>query len=485
MHLSVVRPSLTGNQISRGHNAMATLAKWLLLVKGATGLDGAIAYTALARSFQILGSVGMVLLIVRFLSPVEQGYYYALLSLTALQMVFELGFSTVILQMAAHEVVHLNLNQNSIVDQHSVAYGRLASVLQKTVRWYVVAGSLMLLTLIPIGRLFFYRLSPTAHGVSWEGPWRFAAIACVGGFVMNPMYSFLEGCGQIRPVAKMRLIQVLVGIALGWAAMLTHRGLYSPGIAMMAATAIGVPMLWTRRRLILPLWRFRSSHHNVDWWDEVWPFQWKIAITSLCTYFTSQLFTLILFAFKGPQEAGRLGMSLSITFYLNSLVGPWMSTKAPTFGGMAAQKQFHELDSLFFRTLRQSVVIFVLVAATWEVCLFGISRIAPSLGARMVSPLVFALFFATIISTHIVQSEGIYLRAFKREPFLGQSTIIALATVAASMLTAKQLGIYGISLSYFFCTGVMGLLFATHIFRTRRKAYALNEWTISRSLLVE
>ena len=69
------------------------------------GLDGPVAYTFLARIVNIVGSTGTVLLIVRFLSPVEQGYYYTLLSLVALQAVFELGFSFVIQQLAAHECV--------------------------------------------------------------------------------------------------------------------------------------------------------------------------------------------------------------------------------------------------------------------------------------------------------------------------------------------------------------------------------------------
>ena len=47
--------------------------------------------------------MGSVLLIVHFLTAAEQGYYYALWSLVALQSVFELGFSFVILQVAAHE----------------------------------------------------------------------------------------------------------------------------------------------------------------------------------------------------------------------------------------------------------------------------------------------------------------------------------------------------------------------------------------------
>ncbi len=52
--------------------------EWVLWLKHLLGLDRAIAYTVLARGVQILGSTGTVLLILRFLSPVEQGYYYTL-----------------------------------------------------------------------------------------------------------------------------------------------------------------------------------------------------------------------------------------------------------------------------------------------------------------------------------------------------------------------------------------------------------------------
>ena len=76
----------------------------------AIGLDRAIAFTVLGRVVQGLGSVGSVLLIVHFLTASQQGYYYALWSLVALQSVFELGFSFVILQVAAHERAVLEIH---------------------------------------------------------------------------------------------------------------------------------------------------------------------------------------------------------------------------------------------------------------------------------------------------------------------------------------------------------------------------------------
>src|SRR3974390_892169 len=64
------------------------------------GVDRAVAFTLVARAVQMLGSTGTVLLIVHFLSPIKQGYYYTLLSLVALQVIFEVGFAVVVLQMA-------------------------------------------------------------------------------------------------------------------------------------------------------------------------------------------------------------------------------------------------------------------------------------------------------------------------------------------------------------------------------------------------
>ena len=79
-------------------------------IKHFIGIDRAVFFTLASRVLQVVSSTGTVLLIIRYLSPVAQGYYYTLLSLVALQTIFELGFSFVILQLAAHETAHLTLH---------------------------------------------------------------------------------------------------------------------------------------------------------------------------------------------------------------------------------------------------------------------------------------------------------------------------------------------------------------------------------------
>lgn len=71
------------------------------------GVDRAIRFAVPGRGWSSLAGGVTVALIARFLSPDEQGYYFTFGSLIALQIVFELGFSSVILQMTSHERTRL------------------------------------------------------------------------------------------------------------------------------------------------------------------------------------------------------------------------------------------------------------------------------------------------------------------------------------------------------------------------------------------
>ena len=92
-------------------------------------MDRAIAFTVLARGWSGLAGLVTVALIARFLSPAEQGYYFTFGSLVAMQLVFELGFSVVILQLATHECAHLTLGRDGRVAGDGIAQARLASIL--------------------------------------------------------------------------------------------------------------------------------------------------------------------------------------------------------------------------------------------------------------------------------------------------------------------------------------------------------------------
>src|SRR5258708_6581472 len=153
---------------------------------------------------------------------------------------------------------------------------------------------------------------------------------------------------------------------MSWGAFLAHHGLYSPTMVNLGLAAGGLAFLYSRRHLCLGLLRYPVGKQAVSWREEIWPFQWKIAVTWLSVYLSMSVFTPILFAYRGPADAGRLGMSLNIATYLWTVVLAWMSTKAAPFGQMIARGEFDRLDRLFFRTFWQSMVVLIVIAGAAE-----------------------------------------------------------------------------------------------------------------------
>ncbi len=434
-------------------------------LKRRTGLDRAIAFSMLGRGWSAVAGIVSVLLIGRFLSPPQQGYYYTFSSLAALQIIFELGFSFVILQLAAHERVHLAPRPDGSFPPGSPAFARLASVLQQAVRWYSVAALFMLLALSAGGWAFFSR-QPSA--VAWQLPWFLVVLASSCTFQIDPVVSFLEGCGKIVEVGRLRLSQAMLGNTLAWCALLLHHGLLAP-FALIAGQAVaGGLFLHAHRRLLRPLLRATVGDHGVHWATEIWPFQWRIAISWASSYCILQLLNPILFLFRGPAEAGRLGMSASICNSLGAVALAWITTKAAPFGSLIAGRRFAELDTLFFRALRQSTALLAATGALFLLFLAALIHLFPRIGARVVPLPLFALLLLTLVCTHLTVAQAYYLRAHKKEPFLAFWVAIAVLAAVSMTLLARRWGTAGITLGYFACAGLLRCGAATWVFFRKR-----------------
>lgn len=450
----------------RGISLMHMLKHWI-------GLDRAIVFTISARFWQALSGLVTLFLITRFLTPSEQGYYYTFFSIVALQIVFELGFSFVILQLAAHERAYLTFLPDGRIEGDPVAHSRLASVLQKAVYWYMGAGALMAAALIPTGFWFFSAHPTTGVAVAWRLPWISLVLAAMLAFQIDPVFSFLEGCGFVAQVAQRRLTQALLGSILAWSAMVMHKGLYAPALLILGQVAIGLAYLLSNRhrKLLGNLLRYSVGQNFVGWRKEIWPFQWKIAVSWMCGYFIFQLFSPVLFAFQGAEAAGRMGMSLNVATGIGSIAIAWMNTKASPFGALVARGEFKQLDHLFFRTLKQSTALLVFGAALFLSLLAVYGHYVPRFSARLLPLWVLAVLLVGTVINHIVYSQALYLRAHKQEPFLGQAVISAILIGSLTLFLGKYYGANAIVLGLIIQGLLFGFPYATYIFVSKRKQW--------------
>lgn len=455
----------------------ARRGEFLRKVKHYTGLDRAIAFSVLGRGWSALAGVVSVVLIARFLSPGQQGYYYTFSSLVGLQIIFELGFSFVILQLAAHERAKLTVHANGLIEGSEISRARLASILHKAVRWYSVAAVVLAVSLLLIGFRFFTK----EHGsvvVPWQAPWTMVVLASSLTFQIDPIISFLEGCGKVVQVGRLRMTQGIVSSFLSWGAMLLHHGLYSPGFIILGQAIVGLVFLFRNRGLLLPLMRLKPGIHTISWTKEIWPFQWRVAVSWASAYFIWQVMNPIAFAYCGPVAAGRLGMSLNIANSLGALALSWMTTKAAPFGSLIARRQFEELDRIFFRALKQSTVILLAGVATLLASLPVLFHFFPRFQSRLLELPLFTVVLLTTVCSHVVVSEAYYLRAHKKEPFLFFWVAIALISGGSLLWLAKWWGIAGVVAGYFFCSGLLRILAAHYVFCTKKKEWHSDSQTL-------
>ncbi len=435
------------------------------------GVNTAVLYTLIGRGWGLLSGIVTLLLVLRTLSPAEQGYYYTFASLMAMQVLFELGMSYVVMQFASHEMAHLTWTSGGRIEGDANAKSRLRSLLLLSLKWYGVIAALVIVVIMPLGWMFFSS-NQTESTINWQFAWGWLVFASALNVIVMPLMSLLEGSGRVAEIARLRMFQNILGSLVAWAMLFGGAGLLAmPAMSTSYALTVLVWLWYWQRGFFKALLRSKVKAAEVDWKTEIWPFQWKIALSWLSGYFIFQLFTPVLFAYRGAIEAGQMGMSMSIANALMSIPMAWMSTAAPKFGTLVAKSDYDSLDRLFRSTLFQSLAVMVMLGAMLVAVNYYVHIENIQFAFRILDPLPFTLLILTTILNYVTYAESAYLRAHKVEPFLTISLISAVLIATLTYIMGKRYGAEGIMFGYLFVCASVGFGWGSLIFISKRREW--------------
>jgi O-antigen/teichoic acid export membrane protein len=439
---------------------------------GYMGVDRAIVYTLAGRGWGLLSSAVTLLLVVRFLTPDEQGYYYTFASLLAMQIFFELGMSYVIMQFSSHEMVHLSWSDNGTIEGNAQSKNRLRSLLVLMAKWYGVIATFIIALILPIGWVFF-SVSYPQSSVSWQVAWVWLVSSAAINIFFLPLLALLEGCGHITEIARLRMYQNIIGSLAAWGTLISGGGLLAMPAMNTGLAFTALVWLWRTKRVFFKnlLDCKIDATAGIQWKTEIWPFQWKIALSWLSGYFIFQLFTPVLFAYRGAVQAGQMGMSFSIANALMSIAMAWMSTKAPQFGTLIARKDYINLDQIFNLTLSRSLFVMVVLGAVLCLANYFLHVEHVQFASRFLDPLPFTLLMLATTLNYVTYAQSAYLRAHKQEPFLLISLVSAGLIAALTLVLGKEYGAVGVMSGYLSVCTVIGLGWGSKIFLSKR-----HEW---------
>ncbi|MCX7089216.1 MAG: hypothetical protein NTV00_14335 [Methylococcales bacterium] len=437
------------------------------------GIDRAVFYTLLARSWSVGVGLLTIYCISHFLSPTLQGYYYTFNSLIALQIFVELGLNFAIVQFASHEMIHLSWQSDGTIGGSELAKRRLQSLIGFGLTWFGIAALLMMGFLIPIGMVFFDRTAETGiTSTEIYLPWTLLVIFTALNLIGSSVVALIEGCGQIAQVAILKLLQSILTGTVVLLSLSQGLGLYA--LVGNSAVLLAITLVWLAgnyRWFLIDLLKHRSKLPGMSWRHEIWPFHWRIALSWMSGYFIFNLFNPLLFATHGSKLAGQMGISLQIISTLNGTALVWINTKAPIFGQLIAKRQPKQLDALFFRALFISMIALSITLLIIGCVLWYLDTIGSVFVQRLLPLPLLGGLALVCLANHIVFAEASYLRAHKQEPFMALSIASGIVTACLALLLVPIYGAEGAVAAYASTAIVIGLFGGTAVFLRKRRQW--------------
>lgn len=203
---------------------------------------------------------------------------------------------------------------------------------------------------------------------------------------------------------------------------------------------------------------------------EIFPYQWKIAISWISGYFIFQLFNPVLFATEGAIVAGQMGMTLSILSGIQALSMNWINTKIPLYSNLIVVKDYNSLDYIFKKTLRQQIFVCLFLLSVMFVGLNILNITGFTLGDqrvvdRFLPTIPMLLMMISLLVNMPIFSWATYLRCHKKEPFLINSIVNGIACCLSTFILGKLYGLWGVTIGYC-CITLLNLYWAKYIFKT-------------------
>lgn len=440
---------------------------------GKAGLDSSIAFTILSRIVQSAGGLLTLIMITRFLNKNEQGYFYTFLSILAIRMFFEMGLTIILTQYVAHEAAHLSWSNKFALIGEEYYLSRLASIIQLSVKWFLILAVLMFLVLLFGGRFFFSKFN-TQLNISWQLPWLILSISTCFILMLDLLLAILEGLGKINEIAKLRLAQHSVNLILLGLFLFANLKLLSHGLALFGSTIItGIILLASGNlKVIKKLWQAQVKW-KVNYKKEILPYQLRIALGNVSNYFVFQLFNPVLFATQGPIVAGQMGATQTFLNGIGVVSISWMSTKIALFSKLVAKQKFRQLNLSFKKSTFISVIVCFTGIIAFIVLVLVLKKYYPALGNRFLGIEPIILLGLTQLANVIGTAQGYFLRSFKKDPFFVSSIIIGILTGISTLICSKYFGITGITMGCFIINGVIGVIWGTIIYKNKKY-----EWTV-------
>ena len=399
-------------------------------------------HTLINQLVRLFSGPLILLLIPIYLTAPEQGYWFTIVSLAALSVFADLGFTTIILQFSAHEFAYLKFDDNKQIIGPSKYLERLSSLLHFSLKWSFKISMIAFPIILVIG---YYILSQkNSQGIIWTYAWLIYGSASILIFLNNIVISFIEGCNSVGDMQKIRFlitisnsIVIIIGLVLGF-------NLYALSFALLISSLIGAFLIYSRYSTMLKQLYYMKIISVYNWKEKILPLLGRYSISWISGYFIFSIFTPLVFHFYGPELAGKIGLSTALWVAVFGISNIWITVILPKINMYISKKNYKDLNNIYYKHLTLSIVTFILGIVVFFILYYSFINKYEFLH-RFLEP--FAMIFLALgwLGQVIINTLAVYIRAHKVEPLVIPSVVTAIYIAITTLLIIKYL-----SFDYFF-----------------------------------
>ncbi len=147
----------------------------------------------------------------------------------------------------------------------------------------------------------------------------------------------------------------------------------------------------------------------------------------------------------------------------------WIGPRTPKMAILVAQKDFKQLDALFFKLIKISGIIAALSGFSIWLIIYLLYYINSPFAYRLLPPIPAGLFLLGQLVITIPGPCANYLRAHKKEPLLFLSVLNGILTGISTFIFGKYFSVIGIASGFLILNLIMQPLVVLTWYRFRLK----------------
>ncbi len=379
------------------------------------------------------------------MSAIEQGYYYAMLSLIQVQILGDFGFNVVLSQYISHEWGSIQKNIDGAKD-------RLSSLLKIAFLWGSIIPALTALLVATGGYFYFNNLveKPT----EWVTPWLLLAITIAINMFGSTLRVIAEGCYKIEKVQIASLISLCLGMVALCLSLHLGLKLYSLVIYQAIQGILLFGILAYINIDLLKLFKMKDLSSKIYWGRDFIRQQIKVGISWISGYLMYQSFVPVLMVTTGPESAGKFGLLLQAYNFTHSISMVWLNNIQPYFGGYWATNNISKIKKLTKKIINKSIITACVFVSMAILSIFILKLYYPLVGNRFSEISICIIMLLVVI---LKQEQAVYtsvIRYSKIEPFLYPTLIVSILVVMSNILFSRY-SVLIVAIIYFILNGII------------------------------